>query len=950
MKQLLGILFFASLLVGCGGGGGAGGSTTSTTNSAPTISVDGVTQADIFDISVTENVTAVASVTAADADGSATLSLSGADSDLFELSEDQISFVAAPDFETPLSADGDNVYAITAIATDGVATTSLVIRVTVTNLVEIAGRVVDGPIEGATVFVDLNCDYIADADEPTATTDADGYFEISSSVAYQEGCDPDLVATGGTDTATGEDRADVALVSDLPTDEADANISPLTTIIAAADTAEAKLAVLTALGFSADITVDDVLTTDSWAGALADDATSQAIQRMNTQLAVILSTAASVSAADEDVTAIALALAVADALVSLIETAAATDDTSVDLAVAAIVATILTDTLAEAAPGLVVAEAIINATASVVATVNTVASDTTVNPTSTLAIAVATAAQTSVQDSVADVVSGEITVEAFETATDTGTIFADVPVDADATDTDGDGLADTVDPDDDNDGVLDTQDAFPTNSTEWVDTDGDGIGNNVDTDDDGDGVADSADLDPLDATIGGNGFGVKYVGLIDYVDGVAGGRVVYGADPSVSGSTVTIAPQNSLDITNLQALADNTSQGGLSPQLFIQFSTIPGSGETGTLTVTATLTDGSDATRGSGERSITTSLDLEWSSTGDAVTGLALAQTATVVFTDGDGVAIEKTYTNVDADSVYFGNVFDGFVDGTTSTGVSLEVKIATFLTEVGSDITFANFLSEGSYFMDVQIDQPSPQLPNLYYGADLVNRVQGPFTVADVSLEVSNGFSVGSVAIVDSSDVDTDTAKSMMLGETLQVISTDSIDLATLIALADGDISPAASPELTFQISQVPDTGESGSFTVEISVTDGIDSTRDESERQVTGEITVEWSSDGSNVVVTVPAAQSAAVSIITRDGSAVETTFTNVDVDWVSVSSASPDLPDNLNVRLMSFFSANSSYSLTDAFVAGDYFLNVTITGLDNLHYDGLPMDSVQAVLSVE
>ena len=225
----------------------------------------------------------------------------------------------------------------------------------------------------------------------------------------------------------------------------------------------------------------------------------------------------------------------------------------------------------------------------------------------------------------------------------------------------------------DGDGITTEFDDCPTGETNWDsseanDNDGDGCrDSSEDTDDDGDGVADSADLDPLDATIGGNGFGVKYVGLIDYVDGVAGGRVVYGADPSVSGSTVTIAPQNSLDITNLQALADNTSQGGLSPQLFIQFSTIPGSGETGTLTVTATLTDGSDATRGSGERSITTSLDLEWSSTGDAVTGLALAQTATVVFTDGDGVAIEKTYTNVDADSVHFGNVFDGFVDGTTT-------------------------------------------------------------------------------------------------------------------------------------------------------------------------------------------------------------------------------------------------------------------------------------------
>ena len=44
--------------------------------------------------------------------------------------------------------------------------------------------------------------------------------------------------------------------------------------------------------------------------------------------------------------------------------------------------------------------------------------------------------------------------------------------------------------DDDGDGVVDSEDAFPLNSTEQYDTDGDGVGDNTDTDDDGDGWSD----------------------------------------------------------------------------------------------------------------------------------------------------------------------------------------------------------------------------------------------------------------------------------------------------------------------------------------------------------------------------------------------------------------------------------------------------------------------------
>ena len=68
-------------------------------------------------------------------------------------------------------------------------------------------------------------------------------------------------------------------------------------------------------------------------------------------------------------------------------------------------------------------------------------------------------------------------------------------------DSDGDGLANSIDPDDDDDGVDDVDDAFPLNAAEQFDTDRDGIGNNEDLDDDNDGVSDERELalgrDPL---------------------------------------------------------------------------------------------------------------------------------------------------------------------------------------------------------------------------------------------------------------------------------------------------------------------------------------------------------------------------------------------------------------------------------------------------------------------
>ena len=96
------------------------------TNTAPTITDPGA-------LSVTEGTASVTTIEASDADGdSVTLSVSGgADEAAFALEDGALSFAAAPDFEAPTDADGDNVYVVEISASDGTETTSLVLEISV---------------------------------------------------------------------------------------------------------------------------------------------------------------------------------------------------------------------------------------------------------------------------------------------------------------------------------------------------------------------------------------------------------------------------------------------------------------------------------------------------------------------------------------------------------------------------------------------------------------------------------------------------------------------------------------------------------------------------------------------------------------------------------------------------------------------------------------------------
>ncbi|BCR03542.1 hypothetical protein DESUT3_06110 [Desulfuromonas versatilis] len=87
-----------------------------------------------------------------------------------------------------------------------------------------AGRVVQGPVAGALVFADLNGNLVADGDEPSAETDADGGFELTVRNQSRR-----LVSRGGYDTLRGRAAYEVLAPGGA------ANITPLTTLVALAD-------------------------------------------------------------------------------------------------------------------------------------------------------------------------------------------------------------------------------------------------------------------------------------------------------------------------------------------------------------------------------------------------------------------------------------------------------------------------------------------------------------------------------------------------------------------------------------------------------------------------------------------------------------------------------------------------------------------------------------------
>ena len=597
MVRSLLLVLGTALIASCGGGDGStqdGGPA----GFAPTMSVNGTkvgTQPVV--VMVDEGTTDVAMI----ASTGGTLSVSGDnDGGLFTLAADgQLSFIDAPDYENPLGgADGDsNSYTVRVDATSSLSA-AVTLTVQVQDVPEgsiIDGRVVDGPVAGAAVYADLNCNAIQDPEEPFGDSDADGFFQLRTDVELAEGCAGKFYSIGGTDTTTGKQLENIQLSADLPVKVAavDASgapilnadgsakqvfpkvaITPLTTIIAAASTPEAKEAVLAALGLEG-VSVQDALTIDPWAGAQSTDtsaagaaaqAVAAAIQRVNTQVATIIKVAASIARTSETGTqtaaeaAASLAAAVqavsnaivAQAVAAVAESEATGVKVTVNLASASVIASVIEETIIEVATAAAIAsgstaaeaaviaaakvaqvQVIITAVAAKVEIVNTAAADVNVNPTSAVAIALAVATEaTVIEQVVATVTAVKEIIDAGGTAAEIeAVVAAEVVAIAEITvETILEAVEEAIKVIEEETGVVV---ALP-------DLDGDGIPDITDPDDDGDGVKDIDDAFPRDATesvdTDGDGIG-NNKDTDDDGDGVLDANDAFPLDPKESVDT-----------------------------------------------------------------------------------------------------------------------------------------------------------------------------------------------------------------------------------------------------------------------------------------------------------------------------------------------------------------------------------------------------------------------------
>jgi Ca2+-binding RTX toxin-like protein len=140
-------------------------------------------------ISLAENITAVTTVVASDADGTTpTYSIAGGlDAALFTLdaATGQLAFAAAPDYENPTDSNGDRVYQVIVRASDGATTVNQAIAVTITNANDIA-PVISSNGGGATAAISMAENSAAVT--TVAATDGDGTA-------------PSYVLGGGADAA-----------------------------------------------------------------------------------------------------------------------------------------------------------------------------------------------------------------------------------------------------------------------------------------------------------------------------------------------------------------------------------------------------------------------------------------------------------------------------------------------------------------------------------------------------------------------------------------------------------------------------------------------------------------------------------------------------------------------------------------------------------------------------
>lgn len=181
--------------------------------------------------------------------------------------------------------------------------------------------------------------------------------------------------------------------------------------------------------------------------------------------------------------------------------------------------------------------------------------------------------------------------------------------------------------------------------------------------------------------------------------------------------------------------------------------------------------------------------------------------------------------------------------------------------------------------------------------------------------------------------------------------LSVGKLDAENLNGLLAG--TGGKSPVLKFTLANVPSAGMSGTATLATKVLDGANATVDTGERAISASANVSWSSDGSNLTLTVPR-QTQSVTLVDSSGAAISG---NWDIggssDLVTISSSGINQPSTLDVKLLDFLASNISGggpALGSFFTSGDYFYEFSISGIGLADAAGKAFTKVQGSFGVD
>jgi hypothetical protein len=210
------------------------------------------------------------------------------------------------------------------------------------------------------------------------------------------------------------------------------------------------------------------------------------------------------------------------------------------------------------------------------------------------------------------------------------------------------------------------------------------------------------------AESGAFGISSDTVTWTDYDPAGSGTDITNTVMTSTSGAAVTMGSGSSqLNLTNMQNITSSSFSGTKkSPTLSFTLDSVPTG--SGTATVKATITDGSDSTRSGTEDQISITVQVNYVGNGTDATLIAPIQDATGSFDKGDGTAVGFTISNLDAD------IFR-ITSGTSSDGPArLEIKMAELYEAfINTDNGDSGLLQAGTYNVAIETTLPLQNYAN---------------------------------------------------------------------------------------------------------------------------------------------------------------------------------------------------------------------------------------------